>query len=228
MPEPGMGPSPPPSRAGRIGPIPVRSRGPRRPGVIRIDPGRNHGSMPGPRTRFPPVQPPFRYSRPTRGRRTPYRPGFHRASSSFSSLVSGGVLCVDHRRRDGVSPFPASAHPVQSLPTPTRDNVTLPELRDRPDSYPCVARDPRRRHVPELELVVASGPRSRVPAQAPGLTHPEIVGRFSDYPPVDFVKARSAYALERDVSSEEMDKLEAWRRAMGGRSDATVRGEGRP
>lgn len=48
------------------------------------------------------------------------------------------------------------------------------------------------------------------------LTHPEIVRRFSDHPPMDFVKAGFAYALEEDFSSEEMEKLEAWRRAVRG------------
>lgn len=40
----------------------------------------------------------------------------------------------------------------------------------------------------------------------PLLTHPEIVRRFSDHPPWDFVLAAFAYALEEDISSQEREK----------------------
>lgn len=46
------------------------------------------------------------------------------------------------------------------------------------------------------------------------LSHPEITRRFQDHPPMDFVKAAFAYGLEEDFSSEEMDKLEAWRQEV--------------
>lgn len=42
-------------------------------------------------------------------------------------------------------------------------------------------------------------------------SHPETQRRFSDHPPMDFVKAAFAIALDEDFAAEELDKLGRWK-----------------
>lgn len=50
-------------------------------------------------------------------------------------------------------------------------------------------------------------------------SHPETRRRFSNHPPMDFVKAAFAIALDENLPHEELDKLSRWREAVRERRD---------
>lgn len=57
-------------------------------------------------------------------------------------------------------------------------------------------------------------------------SHPETRRRFSDHPPMDFVKAAFAIALDEDFPQEEFDKLGRWREETRGRTGTHERPDG--